>query len=61
MLVLRIAALLDVPVLDRADDVDLVGGAQLDLDLVASVRLGVRQEQVEPARSGLAPLHVLHF
>ncbi len=42
MIALRLTGLLDVPVLDRADDVRLVGGTQLQLYLVTSAGIGVR-------------------
>ena len=47
MVVLRIALALDVPVLDRADNVGFVSGAQLDLNLVAGLGLWIG-EQVDP-------------
>jgi len=36
MIVLRIALLLDIPVLDRSDDVGFVCRAELNLDLISS-------------------------
>jgi hypothetical protein len=58
VLVLGVAGLLDVPVLDGADDVRLVGGPELDLDLVPRGRLGVLEEQVQATGPWLSSLLV---
>jgi hypothetical protein len=59
VLVLGVAAPFVVPVLDGADDVRLVGRAELELDLVAGVGLGVVQQQVETPGGWLPPLESL--
>jgi hypothetical protein len=60
VLVLRIPAALDVPVLDGPDDVGLVSRAELELHLIARGRVRVGQEQVKATRAGLPALDVLH-
>lgn len=59
MLVLGVAALLDVPVLDRPNDVPLVRRSQLEFHLIARPGVRVAEQQVEPACAGLAPLDFL--
>ena len=61
VLVLRIATLLDVPVLDGTDDVRLVGRAELELDLIAGVRLRVQQQQIETSGPRLPALAISHL
>ena len=58
VVVLGIALPLDVPVLDGADDVRLVGLAELDLDFVPPVGLGVLKQQVKASSTGLWPLAI---
>lgn len=58
MLVLRVSAALQVPVLDGSDDMSLVGRTQLNLDLIPGRRLRLGQEQVQPTCPGLPPLHI---
>ena len=58
MLVLRIAAPLEIPVLDGADDMAFVRRAKLDLDFIARCALRIGEQQVEPTGSWLTALNV---
>ncbi len=55
----RVALLLDIPVLDGPNNVALVSLTELDLHLVPSIRFGVLKQQVEPAGPWLAALPIL--
>src|ERR1039458_10089587 len=58
MLVLGIALSFNVPILDCADDVAFVGGAQLNFNLVSFERFLVIKKKVEASRVWLHPLLV---
>ncbi len=53
VVVSRVAAALDIPIFDRADDVARVGRAEHQLDFVTPVELLVVQQQIEPPGSRL--------
>src|SRR5690348_2269691 len=58
MVVLRITLSFNVPIFECANDVTFVRIAQLDLDLVSAIRIGVLQEYVEPSGTRLNSLLV---
>src|SRR5438067_95032 len=47
VVVLRVPLTLDIPIFDRANDVGLIGLAQLDLDFVALARRWISQQKIE--------------
>ena len=57
--ILRITPWLNVPILNRANDMSLISFAELNFDLIPTVGITLLRQKIKPSRSGLRLFSVL--